>query len=135
MGTNNRRRAIAFWTLAEEEFRLAQHIRTDFPRQSAYQLQQCVEKLVRAILEVENVPAGTTHNLRALGELVPATCVFAGRFAAFDDLSPAATRYRYPSSGGLLSTADPDDLSEWISRIRILKFEVETYLRDKFGEF
>lgn len=57
------RRAAAFLTLAEEEAGAADQLIDAFPRQAAYQLQQSVEKVARAILAHENIPFGTSHNL------------------------------------------------------------------------
>jgi HEPN domain-containing protein len=70
------------------------------PRQSAFFQQQAAEKLVRAVLEVEGVPAGPTHNLRALTDLLKADNPTKPEFLAVDEWSSAATRFRYPTGSG-----------------------------------
>jgi HEPN domain-containing protein len=69
---HRRRRIASFLMLANEEMRAAEMLLQTLPRQSAFFQQQAAEKLVRAVLEVEGVPAGPTHNLRALEGVVVA---------------------------------------------------------------
>ncbi|MDH6267139.1 HEPN domain-containing protein [Rhizobium sp. SG_E_25_P2] len=118
-----RLRVRSFLQLAKEEFDVAMQLRTDHRRQAAYFLQQSVEKLLRGVLETESVPAGTMHNIRGLADLLPKGHVLFERFLELDELSPAATRYRYPSPKGTL--ADFDD-----SRFDVLTPKVEALLRD-----
>src|SRR5688572_8766015 len=91
-----RRRSRAFLSLTEEEFSVAVQLQREHRRQSAYFLQQCVEKLLRGVLEVEGRPAGTSHSIRGLSELLPAEHALKSQFVALDELSSASTRYRYP---------------------------------------
>jgi HEPN domain-containing protein len=86
--------------LANEEMRAAEMLLQTLPRQSAFFQQQAAEKLVRAVLEVEGVPAGPTHNLRALTDLLKADNPTKPEFLAVDEWSSAATRFRYPTGSG-----------------------------------
>lgn len=131
MSSSKERRIRAFLTIADEEYRLARLARADFPRQATYQLQQAAEKLTRCRLELEDIPAGTTHNLRTLGEMLPQASPFHGRLERLDDLSPAATRFRYPTSHGGLADVDPRDLDHWIDEVERLKHDVEAYVASK----
>lgn len=51
------RRVAAFLTLAKEEAGAAEQLIDAFPRQAAYQLQQSVEKVARAILALRMFPS------------------------------------------------------------------------------
>ena len=66
-----RLRVKSFLQLAREEWEVALEIRGKHRRQAAYFLQQCVEKLLRGVLETESVPAGPMHNIRGLADLLP----------------------------------------------------------------
>ena len=95
-----RRRIDAFLQLAREEMRAAATLLDALPRQSAFFQQQCVEKLLRATLEAGDIQAGPTYNLRTLADLLPREHKLRMEFLAFEELSSAATRYRYPSGSG-----------------------------------
>jgi HEPN domain-containing protein len=89
-----RRRIDSFLALAEEEFAAAGLLLDKLPRQAAYFQQQCVEKLLRGVLEAEGVPVGPTHNIRQLADMLPAEHALKGSFLQFETLSSAATRFR-----------------------------------------
>ena len=95
-----RRRIASFLTLAAEELKAAETLLDALPRQAAFFQQQAVEKLLRAVLEVEAIPAGPTHNLRTLTDLLDARHAMKPEFLAFEEWSSAATRFRYPSGSG-----------------------------------
>ncbi|WP_363348240.1 HEPN domain-containing protein [Methylocystis echinoides] len=83
-----RRRIASFLSLAEEEFGAAGMLLARLPRQAAYFQQQCVEKLLRAVLEAEGVPVGPTHNIRQLADMLPPDHVLKARFLEFETLVP-----------------------------------------------
>jgi len=116
-------RVKSFLQLAREEFEVALELREKHRRQAAYFLQQSVEKLLRGILETESIPAGPMHNIRGLADLLPKGHALHARFVELDELSPAATRYRYPSPRGTVS--DFDD-----RRMQSLLPLVDALLRD-----
>jgi len=78
-----RRRIAAFLQIADEEAQAAATLLGLLPRQCAFFQQQCVEKLLRAVLEAEDVPAGPTHNLRTLADLLPRDHGLRSTFLAF----------------------------------------------------
>ncbi|MNU01293.1 hypothetical protein D3C72_2446500 [compost metagenome] len=63
------------------------------------------------------------HNIRGLADLLPKGHALFARFVALDELSPAATRYRYPSARG--TVADFDE-----RRLEMLLPEVAALLKD-----
>ena len=85
---HRRRRIASFMTLAFEELKAA-------------------EKLLRAVLEIESIPAGPTHNLRTLADLLDKGHALKPEFLAVEEWSSAATRFRYPSGSGAAPTASP----------------------------
>ncbi len=97
-----RRRIKAFLQLAEEELLAARQLIRQSPRQAAYLTQQSAEKVVRAILTDAGVKFGTGHNLGQMAAALPADHPWAERIRSLNRLSPAATRYRYPSAEGRL---------------------------------
>lgn len=94
------KRVMSFRDLAASELRAAEMLSQSLRGQSAYFLQQCAEKLARGVLEIEDVKVGPTHSITQLAQLMSAHPEFASRFKGLDELSPAATRYRYPGPSG-----------------------------------
>jgi HEPN domain-containing protein len=121
-------RVAAFMTLSREELAAAEKLKDILPRQAAYFLQQAVEKMVRAVLEHEGIPAGTAHNLHYLAGLLPSEHALRSRFAAFEHLSAAATRYRYPSPSGSLSRVSAEDVGREFASVAGLLGEVARWL-------
>jgi HEPN domain-containing protein len=121
--------------LAREEWHAAETLLKDSaPRQAIYFQQQAVEKLLRAVLEVEDMFAGPTHNIRALADMLPKGHQLHASFLAFDELTSAATRYRYPGGAGQLFTADDRKVAEFLPAIDGLIEEVSEFLRSKGHE-
>ncbi|MGV8936835.1 MAG: HEPN domain-containing protein [Allorhizobium sp.] len=129
-GELQKRRVLSFLALAEEELAVAIEIREKHNRQAAYFLQQSVEKLVRGVLETETIPAGPMHSIRGLAALLPQGHWLRDRFVEFDELSSAATRYRYPSPQGGLSGFNEDRLRHLIVQVKHLLDEVSPILRN-----
>jgi HEPN domain-containing protein len=102
-----RRRIDAFLRLAEEELQAARQLVRQSPRQAAYHTQQCAEKIARAVLTDAGVKYGPGHNLRQMAVALPAEHPWIDKIRPLNKLSPAATRYRYPSADGRLF--DPPD--------------------------
>jgi HEPN domain-containing protein len=119
-----RRRVASFLALAEEELAAARILLDKLPRQAAYFQQQCVEKLLRAVLEAEGVPVGPTHNIRQLADMLPANHELKPRFLDFETLSSAATRFRYPTASGAVASPPSGDASSRQEDIERLKRDV-----------
>jgi HEPN domain-containing protein len=59
----HRKRVEAFLKIAEEELEAARRLQAALPRQAEYFLQQTTEKPLRAVLEIEAIPAGIGHGI------------------------------------------------------------------------
>lgn len=103
------KRIRAFMTIADREMRGARLLTGDLLGQGMFLAQQAVEKLLRAVIEPEGLVAGPTHNLRELARILGVEHPLYDDFIALDTLSPAATRYRYPSGAGRLADLPPED--------------------------
>jgi HEPN domain-containing protein len=125
-----RRRIESFRKLAFEEMSAAKMLSESHSGQSAYFLQQCVEKLVRGVLEIHDVPAGPTHQIAQLAYLLGKENVYAKRFAAFDELSVAATRYRYPGPHGEVRTMSAERLAHLLREVEGLREEIDAVLME-----
>ena len=125
----HRLRVGSFLQLATEELEVAKEIREKHRRQAAYFLQQCVEKLLRGVLEVESVPAGPMHNIRGLTDLLPKGHPLRERFLELDELSPAATRYRYPSPRGTVADFDERRLIVLLPKVEALMTEASDLMQ------
>ncbi len=120
------RRITAFLRLADEELLAAGLLIQQAPRQAAYLCQQCAEKIARAVLTDAGVVFGTGHSLEQMAVALPEEHPWIERILALDKHSPAATRYRYPSSTGRLFDLpasqqlqeDVDELKELLEEAR-----------------
>jgi HEPN domain-containing protein len=126
-----RRRIAAFLQIADEEAQAAATLLGVLPRQCAFFQQQCVEKLLRAVLEAEEIPAGPTHNLRTLTDLLPRDHELRSTFLEFEELSSAATRYRYPSGSGDAPKVSSALVQERQGKLISLREQVETFLGNR----
>lgn len=132
--SQRQRRIASFLTLASEELAAAGTLLDKLPRQGAYFQQQAVEKLLRAVLEVEAIPAGPSHNIRALADLLPKDHVLKARFVGFEDLSSAATRFRYPTASGAIASVSAVDAIRRQEEIVKLKSEVVAFAGGRRGQ-
>ncbi len=124
-----RRRIDAFLQLAEEELQAARQLVRQSPRQAAYLMQQCAEKITRAILTGAGVKYGTGHNLGQMADALPANHPWIDKILPLDELSPAATRYRYPSTEGrLFEPPDTEHLQQDIENLTDLLKEATGFL-------
>ena len=128
-----KRRIAAFLQLAIEEREAAERLASPLPRQTLYFAQQAVEKIIQAVLEIENIPAGASHNIRYLAELLPDESAFKKQFIEFDPLTPASTRYRYRSAGGRLSSPSSSEVEAWLQKIRVVEVEVRKFSEQREG--
>ncbi len=71
--SGQRRRIAAFLRLAEEELQAARSLARQSPRQAAYLVQQCAEKIARAVLTDAGVKFGIGHNLGQMAKALPKT--------------------------------------------------------------
>lgn len=121
-------RVAAFLIIADEERTAARALLAGHPRQAAYLRQQAAEKAARALLEHAKVPFGTSHNLGQMAEALPASHPLRTRVMDLDVLSPAATRYRYPSPTGRLGLPpDPAELARLLDAVDALLVAVRTH--------
>jgi len=122
------RRIEGFLLIASEELDGAGRFAEPLPRQAAYFLQQTVEKLLRAVLELEGIPAGPSHNILGLAEMLPDGHEFKEVLVSFDDLSTASTRYRYPNERGVVRSIDPKQVTSRLADVRDLDRSVRAFL-------
>jgi HEPN domain-containing protein len=121
------KRVRAFLTIASEELDAARKLATPLPRQAQYFLQQAVEKLVRAVIEVEGGKAGVSHNLGYLAGLLRAGHELRERFESFDHLSGASTRYRYPNDDGKIAAVSPQSVLADLTEVEALDADVRRF--------
>lgn len=123
-----RKRVSAFATLAVKELEAARLLMETHPEQAAYFLQQSVEKLLRGLLEMQQVASGPTHNIQQLASLLTDAGEWSERFKALDELSVAATRYRYPGPHGNLGSIDRHRLGFLLGEVERLNRDVSAVL-------
>ncbi|MGL4438307.1 MAG: HEPN domain-containing protein [Bosea sp. (in: a-proteobacteria)] len=105
------RRVSAFMQIGAEELEAARKLLPELGAQSMFFLQQAAEKFARALIEADGKVAGTTHNLRALAEILTPKHELFQELVKVQDLSAAATRYRYPTASGRMLGIDADPQS------------------------
>jgi HEPN domain-containing protein len=69
-------------------------------RNAVYLLEQCAEKLIRAILTAEGTHAGISHRLDEMVSLLPDENPLKKRLRSVEHLAAYATAFRYPSPVG-----------------------------------
>ncbi len=124
-------RIASFLQLASEEIEAARQLLPTLPNQSAFFMQQSVEKLLRAVLEQEECLAGITHSIEALAALLPAQHPLRAVFMSFDVISGAATRFRYPTEVGNLRAPDINGMPQRLADIDDLQKRVIAFLQHK----
>jgi HEPN domain-containing protein len=125
-----RRRIASFLSIAKEELAAAEILFDKLPRQAAYFQHQTVEKLLRAVLEREGVAVGPTHNIRALTDLLPTPHLLKESFLEFDNLSSAATRFRYPTASGAIASQSAEEVFQRQGELRKLMDAVSAFLAE-----
>ncbi|MDF0498250.1 HEPN domain-containing protein [Bradyrhizobium yuanmingense] len=125
-------RAESFIALTRRDLELARLVSTRDPGNAAFHLQQAAEKLAKAVLDVEGIPSGVTHQIGALAALLPADHVLRPDLAAFDRFSAYATSTRYPlPGGGLPRLPTKDFLAVGIREVASLVDEIDDYRRER----
>jgi hypothetical protein len=124
-----KRRIDGFLLIAGEELDGASRFAEPLPRQASYFLQPTVEKLLRAVLELENFPAGPSHNIMGFAQLLPSNHDLRDMFLEFDDLSSASTRYRYPNERGVVRSVDSIQVKSRLSDIQTLDKRVRLFIK------
>ncbi len=124
------KRVASFLQLAEEGLKTANLLVQEGQfRDSAYFAQQIAERIARALLEHSGVPFGTSHNIGQMAASLPEAHPFKQVLLNFDDLSPAATKYRYPSPSGRLADPPPaEDIQFALDGLATLLNEAKTYV-------
>ena len=129
----HQKRVEAFLKIAAEELEAARRLQAPLPRQAEYFLQQSVEKLLRAVLEIEEIPAGVGHGLASLAHLLPPSHIWRDRFKTFDHLSAASTMYRYPGPGGRLVSVSAEEVMAELKQVEALDREIRLYCADRLS--
>lgn len=124
------RRIAAFFDLADRGLKSADALlRNGQLEDAAYFAQQIVERVARALLTKAGIPFGTSHNLGQMASALPAGRPFKSRINKFDELSSAATKYRYPTSSGWLQEApDIEGLRKILDDVAVLAGEARNYV-------
>jgi HEPN domain-containing protein len=124
------RKASTFLALAEADLAHAKDNIRSHPRHAAWSIEQAAEKLIKAILTAAGAeyPA-TSHQLDDLVRRVPAGNPFRPDLLELTRLTPAATRYRYPTPRGDVPEDPPTaEMAEDLERVRLLLPEVRAWL-------
>jgi HEPN domain-containing protein len=124
------RRVEGFWKIAAEELRAAKLLSGEHRPQAAYFLQQTVEKLARGLLEIDDIPVGPTHQIHQLSGMMKGRNELAFRFAKLDELSSAATKFRYPGPTGNISDISEQRLAILMGQVESLHLDVSAILSD-----
>ena len=125
------RRLSALVTAAERDIGAAHRLLPDMPDQAIFHVQQAAEKLTRAVCERESLPVGRTHSIGQAAAMLPDGHVFKEDLLGLDNLSAAATAWRYPSPGGWFpAIPDPDDVTTALSDIEALLPEIRDWLAE-----
>ena len=127
---HNRKRIAAFIKIALREIESARLLATQSPEDAMFHLQQSVEKLVRALIEAEMAVAGPTHNIAALADLLPTFHPLLNQLKPLYELSVAATRFRYPTSGGNVFEFE-GDIAAVIAQVSSFASAVIAYLKSQ----
>jgi HEPN domain-containing protein len=124
------KRVGSFLQLAEEGLRTANLlVQEEQFRDAAYFAQQIAERIARALLAHAGVPFGTSHNIGQMASSLPHGHPFKNALFDMDELSPAATKYRYPSPSGRLADPPPaQDIQYALDRLAALLMEAKAYV-------
>lgn len=105
MGTE--RRAAAFLELAAADLDAAEVLARVGNQYAAYHVQQAIEKIIKSLLVLRGVEAGTEHRLDVLSDRLPAGDAWRERLEALLSYTVYATTFRYPTPGGRILPAPP----------------------------
>jgi HEPN domain-containing protein len=125
---HNKKRIAAFIEIATRDFNAARLLAQATLESAVFHLQQSVEKPVRALIEAETKVAGPTHNISVLADILTSDHPMHTQLKPLFELSLAATRYRYPTSGGTVFDFE-GDVSLIITEVETARIAVVTYLK------
>jgi HEPN domain-containing protein len=108
----NPKRVQALLALADEDFGAARTLLGFSMRTARYHVQQSAEKAVKALLEHRGINPGREHRFELLAEMLPKDDPWRSRILSLDELSPAATTHRYPTSEGRILPPPSRELVE-----------------------
>jgi len=86
-------------------------------RNAPYLCEQAAEKLIRAVLTSEGIPAGTGHMLAEMVKKLPDANPVKPALAALADLAGYATAYRYSTSSRIPPSPSARELAEDLARV------------------
>jgi len=101
------RRVRAYLELAAKDVEAAELLRAGGNRYAAYHVQQCVEKVTKALLLARGIEAGIEHRLEELCRRFAAGDAWLERVRPFVGYSAYATAFRYPTPGGRIPVDPP----------------------------
>ena len=126
------RRLSALMTAAERDIEAARRLLPEMPDQAIFHAQQAAEKMTRAVCEGEGLAVGRTHNIGQAAGSLPDGHVFKEDLLGLDNLSAAATAWRYPSPGGWFpAMPDPGDVEAALADIEALLPEIRDWLSER----
>ena len=89
-------------------------------------------KRVKAVLQIAEEELSAAKRLQAplprQAQYFPQSHPLRARFTAFEHLSGAATRYRYPTGTGVVHNISSDEVSAEVTRVEQLRKEALAYL-------
>lgn len=94
------RRCAAFLDLAAADLEAAEVLARVGNQYAAYHVQQAVEKVIKSLLLLGGIEAGTEHRLDALSDRLPDADPWRDRLEPVLSYSAYATTFRYPTPGG-----------------------------------
>ncbi len=126
------RRLSALMIAAERDIEAARRLLPEMSDQAIFHAQQAAEKMTRAVCEGEGIAVGRTHNIGQAAGSLPDGHVFKEDLLGLDNLSAAATAWRYPSPGGWFPTMpDPVDVEAALADIEALLPEIRDWLAER----
>ena len=129
------KRVASYLQLAEEGLKTANLLLQEGQfRDAAYFAQQVAERIARAFLDHAGVPFGTSHNIGQMAASLPPGHPFKNALLDLDELSPAATRYRYPTASGRLADPPPaEDIQFALDKLAALLNSARAYAAGSAG--
>ena len=125
----------SFIALAKEDLALARKLIADYPRHSAFFIEQGAEKLLKAVLTAENITFAAGHQLGRLADLLPVGHVWRADLMTFDRYTRFATVTRYPRpGGGMPDVPSKQVLEAGLKEVSSLVTEIEDWCREKFAD-
>lgn len=120
--------------LAREDIDAARQLVRDTKHsgRAAFFIEQAGEKLIKAVLSVEEIVFPTTHHqLGTLAALLPMDHEWRAELASFDSFTTFATRFRYPTpSGSLPRIPKPHEVERYIDQVAEIIDDLQDWCRD-----